>query len=100
MSYEVRMDDEEAQTFQLLRSQQSQGSSNDVASAAQVEGWFDAAQDGVWKRALDLDTAFGIPGEHVIHVRFHHTNIMLETLVLDLGGLRQSYLEPPSSVWV
>lgn len=100
MSYEVRIDDGQARTLQLLQSQQSQGGSNDAASAAQVEGWFDAAQDGVWKRTLDLDTELQTPGEHVIHVRFHHTNIMLETLVLDLGGLQQCYLEPPSSAWV
>lgn len=100
MEYEVQVDDGEACSYQLLQAQQAGSSSNDAASAAQVEGWFDAVQDGVWKRPLSLNTEFEKPGEHTVRVRFHHTNMLLETLVLDLGGLMPSYLGPPSSAWL
>lgn len=98
MSYEIQVDGGEVRQFQLLQSSQATGSSNDAASAAQVEGWFDAVQDGVWKRSLSLDTEFQRPGEHEVRVRFQHSNMMLETVVLDLGGLKPSYLGPPASV--
>lgn len=37
---------------------------------------------------------------HVLCVRFEHSNIVLEKVILDLGGLSCSYLGPPPSFHV
>ncbi|KAL2401663.1 hypothetical protein ABEF93_007752 [Exophiala dermatitidis] len=58
-------------------------------------GWYHAVQDCVWRRKH----AFGplSSGPHSIKIRFLHSNIILEKVVLDLGGLKSSYLGPPPS---
>lgn len=59
-----------------------------------AEGWLEAVMDCVWKRdhVASLDT-----GAHTIRVRLNHSNILLEKIVVDLGGVKQSYLGPPGS---
>jgi hypothetical protein len=37
------------------------------------------------------------PGAHIIQVGLKHSNMMLEKLVVDLGGVKESYLGPPLS---
>lgn len=60
------------------------------------EGWAKAVQDCVWIKKHRLGETFG-RGEHTIQIRLHHSNLLLEKLVVDLGGLKQSYLGPPPS---
>ncbi|KAF3389818.1 hypothetical protein DPV78_011827 [Talaromyces pinophilus] len=62
-------------------------------------GWNEAVQDCVWTRTLDLHEPLR-PGRHVIKIRFYKQNLFLEKLVLDLGGVRESYLGPPASTFV
>ncbi|KAL2074153.1 hypothetical protein VTL71DRAFT_7931 [Oculimacula yallundae] len=63
------------------------------------EGWADAVQDCVWRRKHRLGGGFG-PGKHTIQVRLTHSNLLLEKLVVNLGGLKESYLGPPPSFHV
>ncbi|KAI1333532.1 hypothetical protein F5Y15DRAFT_342294 [Xylariaceae sp. FL0016] len=99
MSYEVQVDDGEIQSRQLVHKRQLRQEEVmwNVADYLQVDGWFDAAQDGVWKRWHEWKGQTLKPGSHTIQVRFRHTNMSLEKLVLDLGGVRDSYLGPPES---
>lgn len=60
-----------------------------------AEGWSEAVMDCVWRRthsASDLGT-----GARSIRIRLNHPNLLLENIVLDLGGVKESYLGPPSS---
>ncbi|KAF7554078.1 hypothetical protein G7Z17_g3184 [Cylindrodendrum hubeiense] len=61
-------------------------------------GWMKAAGDQVWKLKHDL---IGLsPGEHVVKIRLCHPNMVLEKLVVDFGGAKESYLGPPPSYLV
>lgn len=61
-------------------------------------GWLSAVQDCVWRKThrlnLDVDRGGGV---HILHVRLFHTNVILENIVIDFGGLKDSYLGPPPS---
>lgn len=61
------------------------------------EGWLTAVQDCVWRKTHRVDLKSSDAGEHVLHLRLLHTNMMLEKIILDFGGLKDSYLGPPSS---
>lgn len=63
------------------------------------EGWLTAVQDCVWKKQHKLAPDVVAKGEHVLRVRLLHTNLILENVVIDLGGLKESYLAPPSSFY-
>ncbi|KAH6653806.1 hypothetical protein BKA67DRAFT_517523 [Truncatella angustata] len=58
-------------------------------------GWYHAVQDCVWKRRHALKPMNR--GLHEIRLHFKHSNMILENVILDLGGLKPSYLGPPSS---
>jgi hypothetical protein len=61
------------------------------------EGWSDSVQSCVWvKKHMFSGNNFG-PGEHTIQVKLRHSNLLLEKLVVDLGGVKESYLGPPPS---
>jgi hypothetical protein len=54
-------------------------------------------QDCIWvKRHIFSGNDFGT-GTHTIQVKLKHSNMMLEKLVLNLGGVKESYLGPPPS---
>ncbi|KAL2856504.1 hypothetical protein BJY01DRAFT_263531 [Aspergillus pseudoustus] len=61
-------------------------------------GWSQATMDGVWKRRHELPSLS--VGAHSIGIMLHTTGLVLEKVVLDLGGVRASYLGPPASVFV
>lgn len=63
------------------------------------QGWIKAVQDCVWIRTLDLHERLQ-SGKHVIKVRLCNQNLLLEKIVVDLGGVRESYLGPPPSTFV
>lgn len=96
LSYDVQVDGSEIQMHNLLEKESGVGTN--LAESAQVEGWFDAAQDGVWKRSVEWAQPL-LPGAHTIRVRLRQTNIVLEKVIVDLGGIMDSYLGPPASVW-
>ena len=60
-----------------------------------AEGWLEAVMDCVWKRNHPIPRLE--PGSHTIRVRLNHPNLLLEKIVLDLGGVKESYLGPPPS---
>ncbi|TDZ21574.1 hypothetical protein Cob_v005627 [Colletotrichum orbiculare MAFF 240422] len=92
MSFDVQLDDGPLQTRQLL---QKSDKSGDLPV-----GWFEAVQDCAWLRWLDMSGVGLGPGEHTVKVWLRHSNLILEQLVLDVGGLKQSYLGPPFSSYV
>ncbi|KAM5350748.1 hypothetical protein ACJ41O_007253 [Fusarium nematophilum] len=60
--------------------------------------WMKAAGDLVWRIEHEVD---GLkPGPQVIKIRLCHQNILLEKVVVDFGGVRESYLGPPPSIEV
>lgn len=61
-------------------------------------GWLEAVQDCVWRKTHHLDVGTG--GVHILHVRLFHSNLILEKIVLDFGGVKDSYLGPPSSLYI
>ncbi|OJJ47353.1 hypothetical protein ASPZODRAFT_132347 [Penicilliopsis zonata CBS 506.65] len=58
------------------------------------EGWSTAVQDCVWRRSVMLGHV--APGSHTIKIRMMGAGMALEKIVLDLGGVRESYLGPPA----
>ncbi|KAL4863280.1 hypothetical protein BDV12DRAFT_206669 [Aspergillus spectabilis] len=58
-------------------------------------GWCVAVMDLVWGRKHVLKDLR--PGKHTLKIRLLHSNILLEKLLLDLGGFKPSYLGPPTS---
>ncbi|KAH9224014.1 hypothetical protein DL95DRAFT_517290 [Leptodontidium sp. 2 PMI_412] len=87
MKYDVVVDGTR-QTYQLLEQPKIAGELPD--------GWAKAVQDCVWVKKHKLGKEFG-PGKHTVQLRLVHSNLLLEKLVVDLGGLKESYLGPPAS---
>ncbi|KAG4432480.1 hypothetical protein IFR05_012046 [Cadophora sp. M221] len=87
MKYNVIVDGE-PQTYQLLDQPKIAGELPD--------GWAKAVQDCVWVKKHKLAKEFG-EGKHTLQIRLNHSNLLLEKLVVDLGGLKESYLGPPAS---
>ncbi|KAJ5645604.1 hypothetical protein N7507_011615 [Penicillium longicatenatum] len=91
MSYDVGIDNQPSTSHTLVR--ESTGKAKLPA-----EGWLDAVMDCVWKKTHHI--GFLDAGVHKIRVRLKHPNLLLEKIVLDLGGVKESYLGPPSSYFV
>jgi Gylcosyl hydrolase family 115 C-terminal domain/Glycosyl hydrolase family 115 len=62
------------------------------------EGWSTAVQDGVWIRRHSFPMKD--VGSHMVRYRPLASGLMLEKLVVDIGGLQESYLGPPPSSYV
>ena len=89
MSYEIGIDDQPTESHTLVTE------STDKKAKLPAEGWLNAVMDCVWERTHSR--AALEEGPHTIRVKLNHTNLLLEKIVLDLGGVKQSYLGPPSS---
>ncbi|GLI76666.1 hypothetical protein PoHVEF18_004940 [Penicillium ochrochloron] len=92
MSYAVAVDNETPHHLLLLPKSQER------RDKLPAEGWLDAVMDCVWKRnhaVTELN-----PGDHIIRIRLNHPNLLLEKIVLDLGGVKESYLGAPPSLFV
>lgn len=61
------------------------------------EGWAEAVQDCVWVKKHRFSGENLGPGAHIIQVGLKHSNMLLEKLVVNLGGVKESYLGPPLS---
>jgi hypothetical protein len=92
MSYAIAVDNETPHHHLLLPKSQE---NRDKLPA---EGWLDAVMDCVWKR--DHAVAELNPAAHIIQIRLNHPNLLLEKIVLDLGGVKECYLGPPPSLFV
>ncbi|KAL4810820.1 hypothetical protein BDV18DRAFT_165351 [Aspergillus unguis] len=60
------------------------------------EGWKEAVMDCVWKRRHSINLE---PGQHILRIKLGGANCLLEKILIDFGGLRESYLGPPESVF-
>ncbi|KAK9468843.1 hypothetical protein V1512DRAFT_66343 [Lipomyces arxii] len=86
--YGISFDDEEIQNVQV---------SYDAPSAANMpDRWEDAVSDNVWIR--NTTHAIIEPGKHVLKIWALEPGLVFQKLVVDLGGVEQSYLGPPESM--
>ncbi|KAL3445818.1 hypothetical protein BJX65DRAFT_319142 [Aspergillus insuetus] len=58
-------------------------------------GWAKAVMDGVWKRSHAFPSVS--TGVHRVGFRPRSEGLLLEKMVVDFGGVRNSYLGPPQS---
>ncbi|KAL4945703.1 hypothetical protein BDV06DRAFT_230160 [Aspergillus oleicola] len=89
MIYNVQLDDDPVENHRLIPPPLSPGKL--------PEGWSESVMDCVWKREHDINLSN--PGQHELRIRLACQNLILEKIVLDLGGLGESYLGPPESVF-
>lgn len=95
MSYDVSFDDGPRTRYRLLDEDTGDGN----AELPSPKGWLKAVQDCVWVKQHDLRPFRLGPGNHIIHLRLLHTNIILKKVIFDLGGLKQgSYGGPEGCV--
>ncbi|KAL4929425.1 uncharacterized protein BDV17DRAFT_298217 [Aspergillus undulatus] len=89
ITYNVQLDSGPVTTHRLVPSPSSPG--------RLPEGWKESVMDCVWKRRhhVDLSTT----GQHCLKIRLGGQNCVLEKIVIDLGGVRESYLGPPESFY-
>ncbi|KAM0230650.1 hypothetical protein ACHAPO_009176 [Fusarium lateritium] len=95
LTYDVQIDEGQSQTYTLQRrTPESEKNAADKGWAS-ADGWFFAASDNVWVRRHDV----GIlkTGVHNLKLRLSHANILLEKVVVNFGGVQESYLGPPGS---
>lgn len=93
MSYEFAIDHGPVHQARLLEVDTEKGD----PELPSPGGWLTAVQDCVWRKEHDVRLDLVGKGEHVLHIRLLHTNIILEKIVLDFGGAQNSYLGPPPS---
>ncbi|KAL5877277.1 hypothetical protein ACKVWC_006437 [Pyricularia oryzae] len=96
MSFKFQLDDGQTHTHTLLPSQDQKGQSGNGLP----DGWFHAVQDCVWLRKYTINAATLTPGEHTIRLWLAHSNLVLEKIVIDFGGMKPSYLGPPASMYI
>ncbi|KAH6618449.1 hypothetical protein C7974DRAFT_474304 [Boeremia exigua] len=61
-------------------------------------GWSESVMNCVWIRQHQIDLAD--TGAHTLKISLRHENLVLEKIVIDVGGMRESYLGPPESFYV
>ncbi|GKT48941.1 uncharacterized protein ColSpa_09122 [Colletotrichum spaethianum] len=89
MTYELEVDGGTVQTHKLL-----------PKTTDLPDGWFYAVQDCTWLQKHDLSESGLRPGEHNVKIKLRHSNLIFEKLVVDLGGIKDSYLGPPPSPYI
>ncbi|KXH28747.1 hypothetical protein CSAL01_10842 [Colletotrichum salicis] len=89
MSYDLQVDNGPVQTHRLS-----------PKTSDLPEGWFYAVQDCSWLRRHGLGENGFSAGEHNVRIRLKHSNLILEKLVVDLGGVQETYVGPPPSVYI
>ncbi|EKJ67652.1 hypothetical protein FPSE_12169 [Fusarium pseudograminearum CS3096] len=95
LTYDVQLDESQVQTYNLQkRTPQSEKNAADKGWAS-ADGWFYAASDNVWVRKHKLGALK--TGVHDLKLRLNHANILLEKIVVNLGGMQESYLGPPGN---
>ncbi|CZR58673.1 uncharacterized protein PAC_08565 [Phialocephala subalpina] len=93
LCFEIMIDDCSSGSLRLI---EDPGITGDLPP-----GWLLAVQDGVWKKNIDIGEMTRLKkGSHIIKLRIWQQNLLVEKLVLNLGGVRDSYLGPPESTFV
>lgn len=96
MRYSFSFDDGEVITRNLLDDDPVKGD----PELPSPGGWLTAVQDCVWRKTHHVDLNPSDAGEHVLHLRLLHTNMMLERIIVNFGGLKDSYLGPLPSMHI
>ena len=60
-------------------------------------GWGTAVTENIWKNANTTTTHALTPGKHTLKIWFLEPAIVLQKIVIDLGGVLPSYFGPPES---
>ncbi|KAL8404737.1 hypothetical protein RB594_009561 [Gaeumannomyces avenae] len=97
MSYAVQVDNGHVGEAHRLLPQGADAAAR-ASSGDLPEGWREAVQDCTWLRRHQLDKLQ--PGEHTVRIWLRHSNLVLEKVVVDLGGVKPSYLGPPASQYI
>lgn len=93
--YDIQLDDDQSQSYPLQKmTPESEKNAADKGWAS-ADGWFFAASDNIWMRRHELGILKS--GAHNVSVRLGHANMLLEKIVVDCGGVQESYLGPPPS---
>jgi len=82
LRYAISFDDQPPQTI-------------DALADRSTEAWSTAVKDGVRKSSSTHQIA--APGYHTLKIWMVDPAVVLQKLVIDLGGVRPSYLGPPES---
>ncbi|EME78589.1 glycoside hydrolase family 115 protein [Pseudocercospora fijiensis CIRAD86] len=100
LQYDLQVDDGPVATHDLysVSAEAIQKSKDEGWPAA--DGWFEAAGDNVWVNRHIISGEVLTPGRHDLRFRLRHSNMLLEKLVLDLGGVGESYLGPLASLFL
>jgi hypothetical protein len=88
-TYSIALDGRETETHELVQSPEKKGEL--------PPGWLDSVMDCVWIKTHELDMSD--VGAYVLKVALHDENMALEKIVIDLGGVRDSYLGPQESFY-
>ncbi|KAF5667088.1 hypothetical protein FHETE_5791 [Fusarium heterosporum] len=93
LSYTFQLDGGDSQAYPLQkRTPESEKNAADKGWAS-ADGWFFAASDNVWVREHDLTELN--EGSHTLGIKLGHANMLLEKIVINCGGVSESYLGPP-----
>lgn len=93
LRYAIAIDEEAPQVVQFV--------SNTTGGALPV-GWLDSVADAIWGVSGNSTTTQHIvpTGGHRLRIWALDVGVVLQRIIIDLGGVRQSYLGPPESEWV
>ena len=93
LKYAIAFDDETPQTIQFV--------ANVTSELNMPNGWNGAVSDGVWGVSSGNSTTtthnLQATGEHTLKIWAVEPGVIFQKIVVDLGGVRQSYLGPPES---
>lgn len=93
LKYAIAFDDEVPQTIQFV--------ANVTSELNMPNGWNGAVSDGVWGVSSGNMTTtthdLSATGEHTLKIWAVEPAVIFQKIVINLGGVRQSYLGPPES---
>ncbi|ETS79550.1 hypothetical protein PFICI_09403 [Pestalotiopsis fici W106-1] len=90
LTYDVVIDDGNLETHRLVR--------EPVVAGDLPPGWLSTVMDCAWTKHHNVD--LGITGTHLLKIRLNEPNCLLEKVVVDLGGVKESYIGPPQSLFI
>ena len=85
LRYAVQVDDETPKEVKYI---------TDQTGGATPVGWGQAVADAAWKSITNTTIS---PGAHTLRFWALEPGVVLQKIVIDLGGVRPSYLGPPES---